>query len=105
MKPFGVEFIIAFTLGSLLAGACGSASAKMPPPVNDSLDDILRSLEIGLQKYDPEILAALQPGISPEELQAAEAALGRPLHPEMQALYRWHDGLAQGKELIPGHEF
>lgn len=104
MKVFGAAFLGALALIALFA-ACAPARPKMPPVVNESLDDILTSLQIELEKYDPEIAKALQPGISPEELEKAEADLGRPLHPEIQALYRWHDGLAHGRELIPGHEF
>jgi hypothetical protein len=88
-----------------------SRAAQMPgavtriSTVNESMDTLLPSLESELEKYDPEIIQSLQPGITVEELERAEARLGQAIHPEMQAFYLWHNGLANDKELFPGHGF
>jgi len=79
--------------------------SKTPLVVNDSVDTLLQSLESELKKYRPEILQSLNPGINDDELNQAEIMLGQAIHPEMQALYRWHNGLANDEELFPGHGF
>ncbi|NJC97693.1 MAG: hypothetical protein C3F07_14080 [Anaerolineales bacterium] len=78
---------------------------SMPPVVDETMDELLRSLEIEIERHFPEVIQSLEPGITAEELEKAEAALGQTIHPEMQALYRWHNGLANGEELFPGHSF
>ena len=77
----------------------------MPPAVSGDMDAILQTLEAELKQDNPEIGAALLPGITLRELEIAEAALGTPLHAEMRQLYQWHNGLARGAELFPGYEF
>lgn len=79
--------------------------SKMPLVVDESMDTLLQSLEIELRIYDPGMIQFLQPGITLEELERAEAILGQAIHPEMRALYRWHNGLANDKELFFGHGF
>ena len=80
-------------------------TSRMPLVVNESMDTLLQSLESELEKHRPDIVHSLQPGITLEELKQAEETLGQPIHPEMQALYRWHNGLTTDKELFPGHGF
>ena len=77
----------------------------MPPVVPESMDALLQALEIELNKHNPEIVQLLQPGITDEELGQAETLLGQTIHLEMQALYRWHNGLREERELFPGHGF
>lgn len=77
----------------------------MPPVVSESMDELLQALETELETNVPDTFQALQPGLNSEELKQAEAMLGRSIHSEMQALYRWHNGLANDKELFPGHGF
>ena len=79
--------------------------SSMPGVVDESMDALLRSLENELKVHRPDIIPFLQPGISDEQLGQAEASLGRSIHPEVQALYRWHNGLANDLELFPGHGF
>ena len=77
----------------------------MPPVVSESMDELLQALETELETNVPDTFQGLQPGLNSEELKQAEAMLGQSIHPEMQALYRWHNGLANDKELFPGHGF
>jgi cell wall assembly regulator SMI1 len=79
--------------------------ASMPPVVNESIDDLLLSLENVLNKYHPEIMQSFNPGITPDEFNRAEAILDQTIHPEIQTLYRWHNGLANEEELFPGYHF
>jgi cell wall assembly regulator SMI1 len=95
-----------YFLSNLFYGA-GQAPipASLPPVVDESMDSLLQSLESELEKHRPDVIQSLLPGITPEELEHAEALLGQAIHPEMQALYRWHNGLANGDELFPGYGF
>jgi cell wall assembly regulator SMI1 len=79
--------------------------STMPPVVSESMDALLQSLELELARHRPEIIPALNPGMTAEELQQAKRTLGVAIHPEMQALYRWHNGLDESQELFPGHGF
>jgi hypothetical protein len=78
---------------------------SMPAVVEEPMEAILQSLETELNTHNSAVIASLYPGISDEELRQAEASLGRSIHPEMKALYRWHNGLANDMELFPGHGF
>jgi hypothetical protein len=89
----------------LFRGSEASRSSSMPAVVDESIDDLLLSLETELRIHRPDMLASLQPGISDEKLLQAEATLGHSIHPEMQALYGWHNGFVNGDELFPGHSF
>jgi len=77
----------------------------MPPVVPDSTDDLLRTLDAVIAAHHPDLIRSLRPGISKEELARAEADLGLPIHPDLAALYRWHNGLEDSRELFPGHGF
>jgi cell wall assembly regulator SMI1 len=79
--------------------------ARMPPLVEPNMETILGALEFELQKNQAGIGELLLPGISEARLAEIEAGLGFPINPEVKALYRWHDGLAAGRELFPGYEF
>jgi hypothetical protein len=79
--------------------------STLPPTVDLSMESLLQSLELELETHHPEIIQSLRPGITSEELEHAETILGQAIHPEMQALYSWHNGLENGKELFPGHGF
>jgi hypothetical protein len=80
-------------------------SSSMPGVVDESMDALLQSLKDELKIHRPDVISFLQPGISDDQLHQAEASLGRHIHPEMLALYRWHNGLANDLELFPGHGF
>jgi len=96
-----ISFLFTLTLGTVQT----PRPPKMPPVVVETIDDILQSLESELAKHRPEIIPFLEPGATPEELEQAQTTLGTALHPEMQALYRWHNGLDNSQELFPGHGF
>jgi cell wall assembly regulator SMI1 len=54
----------------------------------------LRLIEEWLAGHAPRILhESLNPAATEADLDALEAALGRPLPADYRALYRWHDGL------------
>lgn len=97
--------LVYFLLLFLLRVPRAQLPTSMPPVVNESTDSLLKSLEGELRIHRPDVLPFLQPGISDEQLQQAEASLGMSIHPEMQALYRWHNGLANDLELFPGHGY
>jgi hypothetical protein len=79
--------------------------SSMPAAIDESMEALLKSLEDEVKLHRPDVVSFLQPGISDEQLRQAETSLGRPIHPEMQTLYRWHNGLANDLELFPGHGF
>ena len=79
--------------------------ANMPPVVDEPIESILKSLENELALYSPEMISLLRPGITPAELEMAQSDLGQSIHSEMQALYRWHNGLENDEELFPGYGF
>src|SRR5512147_1596440 len=98
--------LLLLAAAGLLPGCAGipqPRSLPMPAVVDRSMDEILQSLEVQLRENRPAIEAALQPGISDQALQEAEAQLGHPVDREMRDLYRWHNGLAAGVELFPGY--
>lgn len=77
----------------------------MPPAVPESMQDLLAALEKTINSHHPDLIHSLRPGISEDELAQAEARLGYPIHPDLAALYRWHNGLEDDRELFPGHSF
>jgi len=81
------------------------SAAPMPPIVEQSIDEILLALEAEAAAHQPGIADAWGPGITTAALEQAEGTLGAPLHPEMKALYSWHNGLTTGAELFPGYGF
>ena len=78
----------------------------MPAVVNTDLNTLLQNFEAEVLAAQPEVAGLLQPGVTDAELDQAEAALGIPLHPEMRALYRWHNGMKEHSlYLFPGYDF
>jgi cell wall assembly regulator SMI1 len=80
-------------------------SGGMPPLVQGSMQVVLEDFELALEANQPGFLEQLNPGLSDAALEKAQGDLGVQIHPEMQALYQWHDGLAKGVELFPGYEY
>ena len=82
-------------------------AAVMPADVEVSMEEVLDRLEAALSKSAPEILAALEPGITERQLAELEERGGFQLSPELRALYRWRNGMAPGSaaDFIPGHDF
>ncbi len=82
-----------------------SRPSPMPPVVQKNMDELLHEFETEVIQNQPSAAALLRPGISEARLQQVETALGTPLHPELRALYRWHDGMERSQYLFPGYEF
>jgi hypothetical protein len=97
--------LIYFLLPFLFRVPQAQHPTSMPPVVKESMDALLQSLEGELRIHRPDTLPFLQTGISNQQLEQTQASLGMSIHPEMQALYRWHNGLANDMELFPGHGF
>jgi hypothetical protein len=113
MRKIALTIVIIFTIAAVLSILFFASNKTpqrritlgMPPIVDESMDSLLQSLEKELEQHQPDAIASLLPGITTEELEQAEAVLGQSIHPEMQALYRWHNGLANNQELFPGFGF
>jgi cell wall assembly regulator SMI1 len=69
------------------------------------MDQVLRDFEVELAAHQPGLAEAFRPGMTAVGLEQAESEMGYPLHPELKALYRWHDGLNTNVELFPGYGF
>jgi cell wall assembly regulator SMI1 len=48
-----------------------------------------RRIEAYLQQHSPQILATLNPGATPEQVQQAEEELGHALPLAVRCIYRW----------------
>lgn len=66
----------------------------MPAVVAESAEELLGRYEAKLADEAPNVLTALQPGLSDEEIDALEAQYGVTLPPDLRALYRWRNGTA-----------
>jgi cell wall assembly regulator SMI1 len=82
----------------------------MPQAVVEDVGVLLQQFDAVLSERAPEVLAALRPGLSAEQLREIETRYGLRLTEEMRALYRWRDGSpaeanARTIDLIPGHRF
>lgn len=64
-------------------------ASSMPADVEASMDQVLARLEAALSSSAPEILAALEPGLTERRLAELEKEGGFRLSPELRALYRW----------------
>lgn len=63
------------------------------------MSDALARITRWLAAHAPRILeSSLNPGASAAELSRLAAAVGRPLPPDYQELYRWHNGLNEEAE-------
>lgn len=61
-----------------------------------TVSDYIRRVEYWLAAHAPRILAeSMHEGARESELAGLEKALGKPLPEDYQALYRWHNGLAE----------
>jgi cell wall assembly regulator SMI1 len=70
------------------AGASGS----------NHLAELLARTDKWLKKHRPNYYQALAPGMSADEAQAMEKALGKPLPKELRTWLSWHNG--QGDEIV-----
>jgi cell wall assembly regulator SMI1 len=79
---------------------------RMPGSVGD-VEAALVRFEDALRANAPDVLAALRPGLSDEEIRSSERRWRIRLTDDLRALYRWRDGSAAdgGVHLIPGHRF
>jgi cell wall assembly regulator SMI1 len=68
--------------------------------------EALRRFEAALAAHAPDTLAALQPGLSAEQISELERRFHLRLTAEMRALYSWRNGSSEaGAELVTGHRF
>src|SRR5262249_4073735 len=63
---------------------------------NNSLPDLLGRLQTWLATYRPRFAAALNPGATPTQLGALEAAIGMKLPQPLRELLAWHNGQRPG---------
>jgi cell wall assembly regulator SMI1 len=70
----------------------GPAAGSSPPSSAGQVGSVLARLEKWLAGHRPRYHEGLLPGASATELDAAQAALGRPLPLELRALLSWHNG-------------
>src|SRR5262249_53514356 len=63
---------------------------------HNSLTDLLRRLPTCLRTHRPRFAAALNPGATPTQLGALEAALGMKLPQPLRDLLAWHNGQRPG---------
>lgn len=82
----------------------------MPTVVDQPMPDILAHLESVLKTNAPQILAGLQPGISPGLIGRLELQYNVQIPDDIKAIYEWHDGVKLATtnafaDLIPGHHF
>jgi hypothetical protein len=77
------------------------------PDVVDDIHIMLRHFESALAEHAPDVLAALHPGLSDDDIRAIEVQYWVRLSDDMRALYGWRDGSPPDSriELIPGHRF
>ena len=64
----------------------------------NSLDAALERLDVAVRRADPDGHASLGPPAAPDSLRALAAEIGTPLPPDLESLFRWHDG--SGKRLV-----
>lgn len=113
-----IVVIILVALPAILLRTIGSAllpsamdmypeAPAMPPVVSDSMDDLLARFEGLLSQRAPNVLAAMQPGLSDGQIEALESQYGLKLPPDLRALYRWRNGTAPNSTLnvFPNHRF
>src|SRR5512144_2296564 len=79
----------------------------MPKDVESDIDRTLQRLETVLREHAPDVLSALQPGLSDDQIREIESAHRLRLTDELRALYRWRNGSSSDDraELVPGHWF
>src|SRR5438874_3957974 len=67
-------------------------------PSDDHLAALLQRIDRWLKKHRRNYYQALAPGMSDEDAQALEKALGKPTPDELRTWLRWHNG--QGDEIV-----
>jgi hypothetical protein len=79
----------------------------MPAVVAESPDQFLAQYERILTERAPNVLAALQPGLTDAEIDALEAKHQFELTPDLRSLYRWRNGTPRAASIcaFPNHEF
>lgn len=80
---------------------------QLPENVDGDTEALLKRFEAALRAHLPDVLDALQPGLSEDQISAIESQFGFRLTGELRALYRWRNGSAPEPrhDLIPGHTF
>lgn len=85
----------------------------MPEVVAESMEELLARYEAVLEAHSPQSLAALQPGLTEEEIARLEEMYDAPLTEDMRTLYMWRNGMSNyagdvwslTPEFLPGYFF
>lgn len=82
-------------------------ATELPDPPDIALSEVLQQLDQRIEEHAPERFAALQSGLSKEEISAIEREYGLRLTDDLRQLYQWHDGidLEAGQTLFGIHQF
>lgn len=82
-------------------------ATTMPPMIDESMESLLDRLEKVLGEKAPKVAAALQPGLSDEEIARLEEQYDIRLTEDLRSLYLWHNGIPciTGPAMTPLHEF
>ena len=80
---------------------------RLPENVEGDTEVLLKRFESALRVHAPEVLDALQPGLSEHQIAAIESQFGFRLTGEPRSLYMWRNGGVPDlqHDLIPGHRF
>jgi cell wall assembly regulator SMI1 len=82
---------------------------EMPDVVTPDINVALHRFEMALANHAPDVLSALQLGLSDKEIASVEAKYRLRLTEELRSLYRWRNGSGPETkakiEIIPGHWF
>ena len=79
----------------------------LPAIVDGEMSESLRHFESVLAEHVPAALAALQAGLSEEQIDELSQDFGVRLSDEVKSLYRWRNGSPPDPhaQIIPGHRF
>jgi len=83
----------------------GPIRPPLPPAADQRVENLLKALEIELQRQQPGLLESLRASITDKQLDQAQSALGLQIHSEMQVRYRWHNGSVRGTGFFLGYDF
>lgn len=79
----------------------------MPKIVSGTTERLLARLESIMQQRAPEIMRALQPGLSESQISKLEQEGGFKLSADLRAFYQWRNGMkaTERKQFFPGHRW
>ncbi|HEX3624408.1 MAG TPA: SMI1/KNR4 family protein [Verrucomicrobiae bacterium] len=119
--------VVAFGIAVMTVGIWAEKKAQtffypmappMPAIVDEPMPEILARLELVLKTNAPQVLAALRPGISSNQISQLEQQYHVQVPDDIQDIYEWRDGATANTnysadlpntgsyaDLIPGHHF